>query len=136
MNALASKRGPCVLMVEDELLLRDFVRSVLGQAGFDVIDASSGDEALRLIKARRDICAVVSDVSMPGAINGFELARRIRRVRPRLGIVLVSGQTVPAEGELPYGVLFLAKPVRAVTLLRLVRRLVDRMLPDPLQLPV
>jgi CheY-like chemotaxis protein len=115
-----------VLVVEDEPLLRDFVKSVLGQAGFNVIAASSGDEALRLVKARHDVCTVVSDVSMPGAINGFELARRIRKVRPRVGIVLVSGQTVPTGGELPYGVLFLCKPVRAVTLLRLLRQVLDR----------
>ena len=70
-----------MLVVEDEPLLRNFVSSVLGQAGFNVIDASSGDEALRLVKARHDVCAVVSSVSMPGAINGFELARRICKVR-------------------------------------------------------
>jgi CheY-like chemotaxis protein len=127
MNDLASKRGPCVVVVEDEPLLRVFVRSVLGQAGFNVIDASSGDEALRLVKARHEVCAVVSSVSMPGAINGFELARRICKVRPRVGIVLVSGQTVPTGGELPYGVLFLSKPVRAVTLLRVLRQVLDRM---------
>ena len=115
-----------MLVVEDEPLLRNFVSSVLGQAGFDVIDASSGDEALRLVKARHDVCAVVSSVSMPGAINGIELAHRIRKVRSRVGIVLISGRTVPTGGELPYGVLFLSKPVRAVTLLRLLRQVLDK----------
>jgi len=103
MNDLASKRGACVLLVEDEPLLRDSVGSVLGQAGFNVIAASSGDEALRLVKARHDVCAVVSDVSGPGTVNGFELVRRIRKARPRVGIVLVSRGTVPTGGELPYG---------------------------------
>jgi two-component system, response regulator PdtaR len=115
-----------VLVVEDEPLLRNFVSSVLGQAGFDVIDASSGDEALKLVRARHDVRAVVSGVSMPGAINGIELAHRIRKVRSRVGIVLISGRTVPTGGELPYGVLFLSKPVRAVTLLRLLRQVLDR----------
>jgi hypothetical protein len=50
---------------------------------------------------------------MPGAVNGFELARRIRQVRPRVGIVLVSGRTAPADG-----VLFLSKPIRLLRLLR------------------
>jgi CheY-like chemotaxis protein len=135
MNDLASRRGPCVLVVEDDSLLRDLIRSVLGQAGFDVIDASSGVEALRLIRVRHDICAVVSDISMPGAVNGFELARRIRKVHPRVGVVLVSGRTEPTSGELPYGVLFLSKPFRAVTLLRLLRSVVDRRLPEPLHSP-
>ena len=104
-------------------------RSVLGQAGFNVIAASSGDEALRLIKARHDVCAVVSDAT---GLNGFELVRRIRQVRSRVGIVLVSGETVPTGDELPYGVLFLSKPFRAVTLLRLLRQLVGSTLPEPL----
>ncbi len=118
-----------MLVIEDEPLLRDFVRSVLGQAGFNVIAASSGDEALSLVKARHDVCAVVSDVS---GLNGIELVRRIRKVRPRVGIVLVFGETVPTGDELPYGVLFLSKPFRAVTLLRLLRQLVGSTLPEPL----
>jgi CheY-like chemotaxis protein len=132
MNGLASKRGPCVLVVEEEPLLRGFVRSVLGQAGFNVIAASSGHEALSLLKARHDVCAVVSDVSGPDTDNGFELVRRIRKVRRAVGIVLVSGETVPRGGELPYGVLFLSKPFRAVTLLRLLRQLLGSTLPEPI----
>jgi DNA-binding response OmpR family regulator len=118
-----------VLVVEDEPLLRGVVRSVLGQAGFNVIAASSGYEALRLIKARHDACAVVCDAI---GLTGFELVRRIRKVRPRVGIVLVAGDRVPTGDELSYGVLFLSKPFRAVTLLRLLRQVVGSTLPEPL----
>jgi CheY-like chemotaxis protein len=65
---------------------------------------------------------VVSDVVMPGDIDGFELARRIRRRWPQIGVVLVSGREIPGAGEVPRQVRFLSKPVRAATLLRIVRQ--------------
>ncbi len=76
-----------VLVVEDEPLVREYVSDILGQSGFDVIAASSGEEALSRI-AEGGVCAVVSDVAMPGRVNGFELARRVREECPRTGVVL------------------------------------------------
>ena len=129
MNRWSSSSGS-VLVVEDEPLIRDYVSGILGQSGFDVIEAGTGEEAL-LRLAEGGVCAVVSDVSMPGAVDGFELARRMRSESPRTGIVLVSGVTVPDGGtlpdggHLPGGVRFLTKPVKASTLLRLVREVAD-----------
>ncbi len=113
-----------VLVVEDEPLVRAYVSDILGQSGFDVIAASSGEEALSRI-AEGGVCAVVSDVAMPGRVNGFELARRVREECPRTGVVLVSGVMEPASGEVPGGVRFVPKPVKASTLLRLVREVAD-----------
>ena len=120
-----------VLVVEDEPLVRDYVSDLLGQSGFEVVEASNGEEALSLI-AEGGVCAVVSDVSMPGSVNGFELARRVRAESPRTGVVLVSGVTEP-DVHLPGGVRFLTKPVKASTLLRLVREVADPRvaLPEP-----
>ena len=113
-----------VLVVEDEPLVLEYVSGILGQSGFDVIAASSGEEALSRI-AEGCVCAVVSDVAMPGRVNGFELARRVREECPRTGVVLVSGVMEPTGGEVPGGVRFVAKPVKASTLLRLVREVAD-----------
>lgn len=120
-----------VLVVEDEPLVRNYVSDLLGQSGFDVVEAATGEEALSLI-AEGSVCAVVSDVSMPGAVNGFELARRVRKASPRTGVVLVSGVLEP-EVHLPGGVRFLTKPVKASTLLRLLREVADPRvrLPEP-----
>jgi CheY-like chemotaxis protein len=122
-----------VLVVEDEPLVRDYVTDLLGQSGFDVVEASTGEEALSVI-AEGGVCAVVSDVSMPGNVNGFELARRVRQESPRTGVVLVSGVLEP-QAHLPGGVRFLTKPVKASTLLRLLREVADprAKLPDPTQ---
>jgi CheY-like chemotaxis protein len=113
-----------VLVVEDEPLVRAYVSDILGQSGFDVIAASSGEEALSRI-AQGGVCAVVSDVAMPGSVNGFELARRVREQCPRTGVVLVSGVLEPSKAHLPGGVRFIPKPVKASTLLRLVREVAD-----------
>ncbi len=112
-----------VLVVEDEPLVRDYVSDILGQSGFEVLSAATGEEALSRI-AEGGVSAVVSDVSMPGTVDGFELARRVREESPRTGVVLVSGVIEP-HAHLPGGVLFLTKPVRASTLLRLVREVAD-----------
>jgi CheY-like chemotaxis protein len=114
-----------VLVVEDEPLVRNYVADVLADSGFEVIEAANGQEALTLLSRRSGICAVVSDVAMPGSVNGLELARRLRRDRPRLGVVLVSGVLEPDHIYLPLGVRFVTKPVKAATLLRLVREVAD-----------
>jgi CheY-like chemotaxis protein len=114
-----------VLVVEDEPLLRDYVAEVLADSGFEVLEAASGKEALALLSDNPGVCAVVSDVAMPGGLNGLELARRLRRELPDLGIVLVSGVLKDDRVHLPLGVRFVAKPVKAATLIRLVREVAD-----------
>jgi CheY-like chemotaxis protein len=134
MDRSTSRSAATVLVVEDEPLLRDYVTDVLAQSGFDVVEAASGEEALALVVRQRGICAVVSDVAMPGRVNGIELARRLRQDLPRVGVVLVSGVQEPDRAYLPVGVPFVSKPVRAATLLRLVRQVADprARLPQPL----
>ncbi|KAB2941360.1 MAG: response regulator [Hyphomicrobium sp.] len=119
-----STSAASVLVVEDEPLVRDYVSDILGQSGFDVVEAATGEEALSRL-AEGGVCAVVSDVAMPGRLNGFELARRVREESPRTGVVLVSGVLEPSKAHLPGGVRFLTKPVKASTLLRLVREVAD-----------
>lgn len=119
-----SSTSAAVLVVEDEPMVRIYVCDLLGQSGFRVVEAATAEEALEQI-AGTPICAVVSDVAMPGSIDGFELARRIRETWPRTGVVLVSGVHEPERAYLPGGVRFITKPVKAATLLRLVREVAD-----------
>ncbi len=124
MNSVSPETPAAVLVAEDEPLVRTYLSDVLGQSGFRVIVATNGEDALALAK-RENVCVVISDVAMPGPINGFELARRLKRDCPRTGMILVSGVMEPADYHLPRGVRFVAKPVKAVTLLRLVREVAD-----------
>jgi PAS domain S-box-containing protein len=81
----------CVLVVEDEDSVRSLVANVLRQRGFEVFEATSGEEALELCAAEElspDV--VVSDVVMPG-IRGDELSRRLAKEYPRIRTLLISG---------------------------------------------
>jgi two-component system, response regulator PdtaR len=88
----AAERGKgTVLIVEDELLIRLDLADQLRSAGLIVIEASTGDEALTILKANDAIDFVVSDIRMPGPTDGMELTAWLRRERPKIRIVLVSG---------------------------------------------
>jgi CheY-like chemotaxis protein len=90
------KLKPTVLVVDDEEGLREFAATVLAEFGFGVLTAANGEEALRILEGdflRIDI--LFSDIMMPGALDGFALARRARTVRPDLRIVLASGYVDP-----------------------------------------
>jgi CheY-like chemotaxis protein len=125
MNARKPVVPAKVLVVEDEPIIRIYVSDILEQSGFDVIEAATGEEALSQIAEGERVCAIVSDVAMPGLIDGFELARRVRHDWPRMGVVLVSGVIEPSGVYLPLGVRFVPKPVKASTLLRLLREVAD-----------
>ncbi len=115
---------PLILVVEDETLVRMTLVDVLEDAGFKVIQAVHADEALRVLRAVSGIEAVVTDVEMPqGNINGFELARRVRKDRQEIGVLIASGRAAPKPGDLPDGALFIGKPVHPDTLVQLIRRL-------------
>jgi len=80
-----------VLVVEDEPLIRLDLADHLRSAGLAVVEASTGDEALTVLNANDAVVLVVSDMGMPGATDGIELAAWLRRERPKIKIVLVSG---------------------------------------------
>ena len=66
--------GAVVLVVEDEPLVRALTVDALEDDGFNVLEAATGDYALTVLRGRNDIRAVVTDVEMPGQIDGFALA--------------------------------------------------------------
>jgi CheY-like chemotaxis protein len=111
-------KRPVVLLVEDETLVRLTQVDILREAGFWVVEAQDADEAFELLKKRPDITTVLTDVDMPGSIDGFEFARLVRQGWPEVGILIISGKTAPEPGDLPPGADFLHKPVRPAALIR------------------
>jgi two-component system, response regulator PdtaR len=74
----ASESRMVVLVVEDQTLVRMFMADFLDEAGFKVFEAVGADEALTVLEARPDVQAVVTDIEMPGSMNGIELTHVIR----------------------------------------------------------
>jgi len=106
-----------VLVVEDEALIRLNACDMLGDMGFEVVDAADGIEALELLEARRDIDLIFSDCRMP-RMTGPDLARAVAGRWPRLKIILT---TAYQEIETPPWPL-IPKPYNARTLEYAVRR--------------
>lgn len=97
-----------VLVVDDDLLIQDITREELEEAGYQVIVASNADEAVAILEARQDIHLVVTDVEMPGSMDGLKLAAAIRDRWPPVHIIVTSGKLHPLT--LPTNTLFIPKP--------------------------
>ena len=121
-----------LLVVEDELLVNDMLTSTLEAAGFRVLSADSGERALELARATNEaIDLVVTDMIMPG-MNGRDLARELRRERPELGVLFISGYTdnvLFMQGELRRGVNFLEKPMSSSALVAQIQAMLERQEP-------
>jgi CheY-like chemotaxis protein len=111
--------GIVVLVVDDEPFVRMDMAEILRRAGFHVEEASNSDEALRKLNgAGYPLGALVTDVQMPGTVNGYGLAKRVRDRFPQAAIVVISGVARPSPGEMPPNATFLAKPVSPERLVR------------------
>jgi DNA-binding response OmpR family regulator len=89
----AQKSPACVLVVEDEILIRVLIADELRTEGFSVIEAATADEALSYFQAGVHVDLVLSDVQLPGALNGVDLIQRLRAEAPGLPTVLTSGHS-------------------------------------------
>ena len=87
-----------VLLVEDELLVREVASEDLGEAGFDVVPASDGDEALGILRASADFDLLFTDIRMPGSTDGWDLAREAKRMIPGLRVIYATGLGDAGEG--------------------------------------
>lgn len=116
-------RGEHVLVVEDNAALRRIVQRQLRALGYRTSEAANGNAALAIL-ATTPVDLVLSDVVMPGGLDGYELARRVKAQWPDIRIVLTSGfpeRSSPPQGndgEIP----LLTKPYRETDLARALRR--------------
>ena len=124
-----------ILLVEDEDVVRGLTRKILMQAGYNVLDAQSGEEAIRLCRAHAGpIDLLLTDVVMP-EISGKEVADRLLELRPAIRVLFMSGYTDEAivqHGVLDANVKFIQKPFTWVGLTRKVREVLNRGVSGPL----
>jgi PAS domain S-box-containing protein len=114
-----------VLVVEDDRLVRDYVLAQLHSLGYVTLDAANGTEALALVEAGNQFDLLFTDVIMPGAMNGRQLACELQKSKPGLKVLYTSGYTENAiihHGRLDSGVVLLAKPYRKSDLAVMVRK--------------
>jgi CheY-like chemotaxis protein len=109
-----------ILIADHDLDLPDVVVAILSEPGHTVLTASNGYEALRVL-VERSVDLLITDIKMPG-INGFELARQAKLMRPNLHVIYLSGRVSEFDRLGPiYGTL-IPKPIRADSLIELIER--------------
>ncbi|WP_238384378.1 response regulator [Teichococcus vastitatis] len=81
----------CLLLVEDELLVRMLAKEVLEEKGFVVLEAQDGDEAIRMLDDLDRIDIVVTDVRMPGCHDGLDVAQHARTRFPEVPVIVATG---------------------------------------------
>ena len=121
MNARVSQQ---VLLVEDDELVRELVEAQLAALGFEVCGVADGPAALAELHRPRGFDVLVTDVSLPGGMSGYQLAERARAQVPDLPVLFASGHAQREPGEGPAdGASYLQKPFRLDQLDRALREI-------------
>ena len=117
-----------LLIAEDEEIVKDFLKKILEKAGYRVIVAGNGEEAVARFREHDDISLVLSDVVMPRK-NGKEILAEIKEINPEIKVIFISGYTadiIQKRGIIEEGVEFITKPFSKNDLLRKIREVLDR----------
>jgi DNA-binding NtrC family response regulator len=100
-----------ILVVEDEVIIRLDIGDFLRDQGYDVLEASSAQQAIDMLKAGAEVAVVFTDVRMPGELDGIDLVCYVRRNHPKIKTIITSGHMQPSELPRELGQL-IEKPYR------------------------
>ncbi|MEZ2355018.1 response regulator [Caballeronia sp. RCC_10] len=118
-----SATGIRLLLVEDDVMVADAQAAMFSTFGYEVTHAANADEAFRLLHPPHHFQAVISDVQMPGKLNGIDLAEHLQSHQPDLPLVMLTGFVDQAERLRRSGVTTFLKPIVDVSILdELIRR--------------
>ena len=106
-----------ILTVEDEFLISEYLREILEGGGHEVIATFDADEAIEVLERVGDIQLVITDINMPGSMDGLRLAAAIRDRWPPIRLIVVTGCAPPNRSGLPRHSLFIPKPYGAAEIL-------------------
>jgi CheY-like chemotaxis protein len=128
-EAAPDSRPKTILVVDDEPNIRMLVLEVVRKRGYLAIEAAEAASALDLIRTSAAIDLLVTDVGLPGGMNGRQLAEIGREIRAGLKVLFITGYAEHAMGsdqQMPYGMEVLAKPFRLHDLLARIASLLAR----------
>ena len=113
------------MLVEDEFLIRLTLAEVLADEGYHVVEAVTGDEALALLQGGAAIDILLTDVQLPGALDGYALVKQARLAMPNLPVIFMTGRPDRANGPVAdtYDT-YIAKPYLPSDICRAVRHII------------
>jgi CheY-like chemotaxis protein len=111
-----------VVVVDDDVFERMGASYMFSDAGYRVLEAGNADEALQFLESNADVRLLFTDVSMPGSMNGSDLAHQVAKRWPGVGIIMTSGR--PRPEPLPLGTQFHAKPYEPTNVLQHAREMI------------
>ena len=111
-----------VLIVEDEFLVRLTLAEALSDEGFQVLEAETGDAALPILQSHQEISLLLTDIQLPGTINGHALALKARENLPNLPIIFMTGGPEERTDDSARDV-FISKPYTLATICKMAKRL-------------
>jgi CheY-like chemotaxis protein len=118
-----------VLIIEDEPVLRLEVSDMVERAGFQAVEATSIDDAIRILEEREDIRVVYMDLDMPRGVKGIEIAAAIRNRWPPIEIILVAASFAKADLDLPVRAEFYPKPIQHQDVMAAMQRMASHLSP-------
>lgn len=124
----ATGEGEVVMVIDDEPTIRMLIAEVLAEGGYSVVEASDGPAGLRVLQSNARIDLLVTDVGLPGGMNGRQVADAARASRPELRVLFITGyaeNAVVGNGQLEKGMHVLAKPFAMERLREKVREMMS-----------
>jgi two-component system, response regulator PdtaR len=110
LSDMSDERRPTILTVEDEILISEYLGDVLRDAGYEVVATSNASDAIGILERTDDISVIITDINMPGSMDGLRLANAVRGRWPPIKIIVATGRTRPEGDQIPPGSVFLSKP--------------------------
>ena len=120
-----------ILVVEDEASIRMSTTATLEDAGFRVLEAGSSAEAIDILSHHGEVTIMMTDVNMPGPMNGLGLVSQVRRDHPDIRSIVVSGHSSAVDASKAGATGFLSKPYMAQTMVQAVNDTINRHLAGP-----
>jgi CheY-like chemotaxis protein len=120
--------GEVVLVIDDEPTIRMLVADLLTEAGYAAIEAADGPAGLKVLESNARIDLLITDVGLPGGMNGRQVADAARVSRPNLKVLFITGyaeNAVIGQGQLSDGMFIMTKPFQMDLLAHRVREIIE-----------
>ena len=99
-----------IIVAEDDFIMSEYLSGILAEKGYSVIAVANADDAIAMFEYRDDVRMLITDIDMPGPLNGLNLAATVRDRWPKIKIIITTGKQRPKIEEVPAGSLYLRKP--------------------------